>query len=263
MHCMILAGGTVGPDDPLFAYTQGRPKALIDMAGQTMLERVVAALQGSPHVEDIVVVGIPAETLAAAGLTFARPVATLPDAGSMIANMLAGAAWLRQNRPGAEVILGCSADIPTITPRTVDEFVDACRPWDKGVYYNLVSRDRLEARFPNSRRTYSRYRDVEAAGGDMVIARLEVLDNNRALIDSLTKARKQPWRIAALVGPRLLIKFLFHRVTIADIEHAAGRIIGAPVKVILDGPPELAMDADKPFQVDILRADFAHHRTSL
>ena len=97
----------------------------------------------------------------------------------------------------------------------------------------------------------------------MVIARLEVLDNNRALIDSLTKARKQPWRIAALVGPRLLIKFLFHRVTITDIEHTAGRIIGAPVKVILDGPPELAMDADKPFQVDSLRADFARQRNTI
>lgn len=263
MHCMILAGGTVGPDDPLYAYTQGRPKALLDMDGQTMLERVVAALQASPQVEDIVIVGIPAKTLAAADLSFARPVAALPDAGSMIANMQAGAAWFREHRPEAEVVLGCSSDIPSITRQTVDEFIEACRPWDKAVYYNLVSRARLEARFPNSRRTYSRYRDVEAAGGDMVIARLDVLDKNRSLIESLTAARKQPWRIAALVGPRLLIKFLFHRITIADIERAAERIIGAPVQIILDGPPELAMDADKPFQVDILRADFAHNRKSL
>lgn len=263
MHCMILAGGTVGPDDPLYAYTQGRPKALLDMDGRTMLERVVAALQASPHVDDILVVGIPDETLAAAGLTFARPVAALPDAGSMIANMQTGAAWFRQNRPEAEIILGCSADIPTINRQTVDEFVEACRPWTKAVYYNLVSRARLEARFPNSRRTYTRYQEVEAAGGDMVVARLDVLDRNRALIESLTKARKQPWRIAALVGPRLLIKFLFHRLTIPDIETVAERIIGAPVKIIFDGPPELAMDADKPFQVDILRADFARQRNTI
>lgn len=257
MHCMILAGGTVGPDDPLYPYTQGRPKALLDMGGRTMLERVVAALQESAYVDDVLIVGVPAETIAAEGLVFARPVSALPDAGSMIANMQAGAAWFRQNRPEAELIIGCSADIPTITRQTVDEFVEACRPWDRAVYYNLVSRARLEGRFPNSHRTYSRYHDLEAAGGDMVMARLEVLDKNRALIESLTKARKQPWRIAALVGPRLLIKFLFHRVTIADIETVAERITGAPVKVILDGPPELAMDADKPFQVDMLRAEFA------
>jgi hypothetical protein len=97
----------------------------------------------------------------------------------------------------------------------------------------------------------------EVAGGDMVIARLDVAERNRALIETLTGARKQPWRIARVVGPRMLLRFLFHRVTFADIEAAAGRILGAPAQIVLDGPAELAMDADKPFQVDLLRAEFA------
>lgn len=259
MHCLILAGGTVGPEDPLYPYTQGRPKALLDMGGRTMLERVVAALHASLFVEDILLVGIPAETLAAAGLAFARPVNALPDAGGMVANMLAGAAWFREHRPGAEVVLGCSADIPTLTSQVVDEFIEACRPWDKAVYYNFVTREKLERRFPGSRRTYSKLGGLEVAGGDMVIARIDVAERNRDLLEVLTGARKQPWRIASVVGLRMLIKFLFHRVTIADIEATAGRILGAPVKIILDGPPELAMDADKPFQVDLLRAEFAHN----
>ncbi|HMT20916.1 MAG TPA: nucleotidyltransferase family protein, partial [Promineifilum sp.] len=143
MHCLILAGGTVGPEDPLYPYTQGRPKALLDMGGRTMLERVVAALQASSFVEDILLVGIPAETLAAAGLTFERPISALPDTGGMVTNMLAGAAWFREHRPGAEVILGCSADIPTLTPQVVDEFIETCRPWEKAVYYNFVTREKL------------------------------------------------------------------------------------------------------------------------
>lgn len=257
MHCLILAGGTVGPEDPLYPYTQGRPKALLDMGGRTMLERVVAALQASSFVEDILLVGIPAETLAAAGLTFERPINALPDTGGMVTNMLAGAAWFRENRPEAEAILGCSADIPTLTPQVVDEFIEACRPWEKAVCYNFVTREKLERRFPNSRRTYSKLNNLEVAGGDMVIARIDVAEKNRALIESLTGARKQPWRVAGVVGPRMLIKFLFRRVTFADIEATAGRILGAPIKIILDGPPELAMDADKPFQVDLLRAEFA------
>lgn len=257
MHCLILAGGVIQPDDPLYAYTHGRPKALLDMGGRSMLERVVAALHDSAHVEDVLVVGIAPEVAAAAGLTFARPVAFLPDAGSMVGNMLAGVAWFRQNRPGTETLLGCSADIPTITGRVVDAFIEACRPWDRAVYYNLVTRARLEGRFPHSRRTYSRYGDIEAAGGDMVIARPAIAEANRALLESLTGARKQPWRIARIVGLRFLLKFLLRRVTIADVEAVAGRIIGAPVRIILDGPPELAMDADKPFQVEMLRAEFA------
>ena len=58
MHCLILAGGVVRPDDPLYPYTKGNPKALIDMGGRTMLERVVEALQASSYVEDILVVGV-------------------------------------------------------------------------------------------------------------------------------------------------------------------------------------------------------------
>lgn len=255
MHCLIIAGGAVGPDNPLYSYTQGRPKALIDMGGRTMLERVVAAVQSSSHVEDVVVVGI--APAMAAGLHFARPVAFLPDQDGMVANMMAGLEWLARHRPDAQVILGCSADIPTITGRVVDEFIEACRPWDMGVYYNFVTRARLEKRFPDSKRTYSRYGNVEAAGGDMVLARIDVGLRNRPLLESLTAARKQPWRVAAVVGPRLLIKFLFHRVTFNDIEATAQRVLGSPVKIVLDGPPELAMDADKPFQVYMLRAEFA------
>ena len=258
MHCLIIAGGTVDPDNPLYPYTQGKPKALIDMGGRTMLERVVAAVQASAYVEDVIVVGIEAET--AAGLQFARPVEFLPDQGGMVSNMLAGLSWLSRHRPGAEVVLGCSADIPTITGRVVDEFIEACHPWDHGVYYNFVTRDRLEARFPHSKRTYSRYGDIEAAGGDMVIARVDVAERNRPLLEAVTAARKQPWKVASVVGPRMLLKFMLRRVTIPDIEATATRAIGAPVKIILDGPPELAMDADKPFQVDMLRAEFAHSR---
>ncbi len=255
MHCLILAGGTVRPEDPLYPYTQGRPKALIDMGGQTMLERVVGALQASRYVENILIVGLEPETTARLG--FARPVSFLPDQGSMVGNMLAGCDWLAREQPGTTVILGCSADIPTITPAIIDAFVEACRPWDRAVYYNFVSRETLESRFPNSKRTYSKLNGAEVAGGDMVMARVDVVARNRPLIDSMTGARKQPWRIAQIVGLRMLLKFLLRRVTFADIEATGERLIGAPVKIILGSPAELAMDADKPYQVDMLRAEFA------
>jgi len=72
MHCLIIAGGQVRPEDALYPYTQGRPKALIDMGGRTMLERVVAALHGSRQVEDVLIVGL--DLADVAKLDFARPV---------------------------------------------------------------------------------------------------------------------------------------------------------------------------------------------
>jgi hypothetical protein len=53
----------------------------------------------------------------------------------------------------------------------------------------------------------------------------------------------------------MLLKFLFRRVSLADIETTAERLINQPAKVVLSPYAELAMDADKPQQVDLLRED--------
>jgi molybdopterin-guanine dinucleotide biosynthesis protein A len=257
MHCLILAGGEVSPEDPLYLYTNGRSKALIDMGGRTMLERIVEALQSSKEVEDVLVVGIDPEIASQQNFLFNRPVYFVADQGSMFANMLAGIAWFRHHQSQMEVVLGCSADIPAITAAVVDRFIDFCRPWDKAVYYSFIGRETLESRFPLSNRTYSRISGQEVAGGDMAIARMEVVEQNQELIESLTGARKKPWQVARVVGLGMLIKFLFRRVTFEDIEETAGRILGMPTSAVLFDRAEIAMDADKPHQVELLRAEFS------
>lgn len=253
MHCLILAGGTIKPGDPLYELTQGRPKALLPIGDKTMLEWVAAAVQGSRQVEEVVVVGI--DAAAAADLQFARPVHFLPDNGSMIANMRAGTTYIAAQWPDAQAVLGVSADIPAITSEIVDGFVESCRPWDAAVYYNFVSRQTMEARFPGSNRTYTHLAGMDVAGGDMSMARIGILEENTALVEAASKARKQPWRVARLVGLPFLVRFLLKRVTLADIEHTATRLVGRPVKVLLSPNAELAMDADKPSQVELLRRE--------
>lgn len=256
MDCMVLAGGTVPPDDPLFPYTLGKPKAFIDMGGRTMLERVVAGLHSSNSVDEVLVVGVDERP----GLKFARPVTMLPDQNGLVANIYSGLEWLQKHRPKTEILLGCSADIPAISGPNVNAFVEACRPWDRAIYYNFVTREAMEQRFPGSRRTYSRIEGREVAGGDMVIARIDVAGRNRELVQSLVGARKKPWRVASIVGFGMLARFILRRLTIHDIEERSSSMIGAPVKIIMEGPPELAMDADRPFQVDLLRAEFAQNQ---
>jgi hypothetical protein len=50
-------------DDPLFPYSHGRPKALIDMDGRTMLEHVTAACAGSRYVSGVIIVGLDSSEL--------------------------------------------------------------------------------------------------------------------------------------------------------------------------------------------------------
>ncbi len=252
MDCIVLAGGVPGPDQPLYEYTQGKPKALLDMEGRTMLERVMDALQTSDNVDRIVVVGLGSDM----GMHFLRPVDMhLTDKGSMVANVLAGLEWLRQDRPDIDKVLFCTSDIPTITGPIVDEFLRRCHPFDNGIYYILVTKEAMEQRFPHSNRTYVKFKGVDGAGGDMAIARAEVADSNQELWEALSNARKHAWKLARIVGFGTLIKYLMRQLSLDDVEETAERIIDGPVGIVVDPPAELAMDADKPQQVDMLRSE--------
>lgn len=252
MHCIVTAGGLPGPEDPLYPYTQGKPKALLDMGGRTMLERVMDALQSSKYVESIVLIGLEDNM----GMQFKRPIDQyLPDEGSLVGNVLSGVNWLRNEYPDMKSVLFCSSDVPAVTAANVDSYVESCEPFDKGIYYIFVTREEMEARFPGSKRTYTKLKGVEIAGGDIAIAQVDIADENEELWRSLTNARKNAWKLARIVGLKVLLKLLFRRLTIADIEETATRIIGRPAKIVLNAPAEMAMDVDKPEQLELLRAD--------
>ncbi len=252
MHCVITAGGLAPPDDPMYALTQGKPKALLDMNGRTMLERVADALQASQSVADIVVVGLGSDM----NMTFARPVIHLPDQGSLAGNVLAGCQWLHQQYPSEVAFISCTGDIPTITPQIVDEFVASCRPFDHAIYYNMITREVMEARFPHSARTFTKLKGQEIAGGDLNMARFDAILDNVELLQALTNARKHAWKIAKVVGIRLIVKLLLHQLSMADVEDEAQRIMGQPIKIFLSPHAELGMDGDKPNQIELLRKEF-------
>jgi hypothetical protein len=219
-----------------------------------MFAWVVQALAESRHVDQVIIVGLEESDVNAAGLPLAPVV--LPDCGGAIKNVASALRWMRDNhRPDSEVMVS-SADIPLLTGDTIDAFVAQCQPVDALLYYCLVTRDSIEARFPESGRTYTRLKDVDIAGGDLVIAQRVIEFTNQPLWEAVADARKHAWQLARLVGPLTLAKLLFRRLTIADIEEIGSRLLGGPVKIILSSYPELAMDADKPQQVELIRCQF-------
>ncbi len=255
MDCVIAAGGHPQPGSPLYPYTQGKAKAQLDINGRTMLERVVDALQTSTQVDKIVVVGLGSDL----GMSFRRPVHHIPDQGGLISNGLAGLDWLlAQQTDPTPYVLFCSADIPAITGAIVDDFIARCQPLTHVMYYNMVTQETIEARYPHSRRTWVRLKGARVAGGDMIILRADLAHSKRPLWEALAQARKHPWQIARIVGFTFLLKFLLRQVSYADIEAAAARILGGPAKIILNPHAEIAMDVDKPHQLELMRATLAN-----
>jgi hypothetical protein len=144
----------------------------------------------------------------------------------------------------------------------VDSLAEACHPFDNIAYYSFVTRKTMDDRFPGANRTYSRIDGEDVAGCDVAIAQWALIDADRSLWHALENSRKRPWKLAQLVGARVLVKFLTGQLTMAEVETVAERAIGGPVKILISSHAELAMDIDKPSHVEILRAEFEAKTTS-
>jgi GTP:adenosylcobinamide-phosphate guanylyltransferase len=252
MDCVILAGGQIAENDPLFQYTDGEPKALIDLGGRTLLEWVIDAMRDSSSIDEIAVVGV--ERPISLGIDY--PIHFLPDNGSLISNGFAGITWARERNSEETPILFCTADIPAITGVLVDEHISACRPFDRAAYYSFVTRRTMDKRFPGAKRTYTRLDGEDVASCDLVILRPEIVKTDRRLLDALENARKHPWKVARIVGARILARLMLGQLSISEVESTAERILGKSVQVMISERAELAMDIDKPSHLELLRAEF-------
>lgn len=251
MDSIVTAGGRVSEDDPLFPFTRGRPKSLLEIHGVTMLEYVVGALEAARNIDRIYVVGLEEEDVK--GLQLPQDIITLPDHGGLVSNLSATLNRLLEENPQASTVLLCSADIPLITADVVDAYIDQCRPFDCIAYYNVVTRDTMESRYPDSGRTFVPLRDHAVAGGDMTLVQTRILNTNEEFWVAVFNARKHAWQLARLVGLRTVLRLLFRRLTLGEIEAVTSRLLDAPVRIIKSPYPELAMDVDKPHQIEMLR----------
>jgi molybdopterin-guanine dinucleotide biosynthesis protein A len=252
MNAIVLAGDSSDPENILFPYTQGKPKALVDVAGKPMAQWVLDALAGAESVEDVHVVGLDVEC----GLTCAKPLYFLPCQGSMLENIKAGIQHTSRLNPKACHTLLVSCDIPAITPEIVDWRVNTALEHDSDIDYVVVERRTMEKRFPGANRSYVRLKDLELCGGDMNVARLALLEQEQLWLQ-IIDARKNALKQAALIGIDVLLLLLLKRISLQDAERRVSKRLGVKGRACISPYAEVAMDVDKPHQLELMRNDLA------
>jgi GTP:adenosylcobinamide-phosphate guanylyltransferase len=249
-----MAGGIPQPDELLYPYTQGKPKAMLEIGGKPMVQWVLDALSSAHKVENVVLIGITSES----GLTCAKPITFLPNKISMIENILGGINKVIEINPSASRILLVSSDIPGITSEMVDWEVETASGPDVDLCYNVIKREVMEARYPGSRRTFTKLKGMEVCGGDMNVIRTSVASMNTDIWEKLIASRKNPVKQAAIMGFDTLVLMLLRVITLDEAVkkvtarlHMTGRAIVCPFA-------EIAMDVDKPNQLELMRLDLAN-----
>lgn len=253
MQAIITAGGVPQPEEPLYTYTQGKNKALLEVGGKVMIQWVLDALSGSDLVENVIIVGLSEKI----DLESSKPLHFLPSHGRILDNIKAGALKAVELDPGAEMLLLASSDIPAITTEVVDWVIHQAQEKDVDIFYTAVERPTMEARFPNANRSYVKLKGAEVCGGDMNVVKVWAVTHNEELWDKLEATRKNALKQAAIIGFDTLFMVLFRLV---DINSAAARVarrLGLSGYGAIAPYAEIAMDVDKPHQYEILREDLA------
>jgi GTP:adenosylcobinamide-phosphate guanylyltransferase len=253
VYVVVTAGGTPQADDPLYPYTQGKPKAMLEIHGKPMVQWVLDALCGSKMVEGVVMIGLTEDI----GLIASKPLWCIFNRDSMIENLLAGIIKIMEIDPSATRALLASSDIPGITPEMVDWEIETCMGFDVDLCYTVVKREVIEARYPGSRRTFTKLKDTEVCGGDLNVVHTSVATANREIWEKLVASRKNPIKQAAILGYDTLLLMLLRMITLEDAVVKVTTRLNMTGKAIICPYAEIAMDVDKPHQLEMMQVDLA------
>lgn len=253
MHAIVTAGGVPEKDDPLYAFTLGKEKALLKIGGKPMIQWVLDALCQSEGIEHVVVVGL-ADT---SGINCDAEIKYLPSYGGMVANLRGGVNAILERDSEAEFVLGVSSDIPGITAEMVDWTVNQALEAQVDACYNVIPRPVMEARYPTSKRTYLRLRDIEVCGADMNVFRTRLIAQNPEFWEQLVSSRKNVFRQAALIGYDTLILVMLRLITLEQAVSMVTRRLKISGKAVVSPYAEIGMDIDKPNQLEILQTDLS------
>jgi GTP:adenosylcobinamide-phosphate guanylyltransferase len=253
MDAVVLAGGIPREGEPLYSLSQGRPKALLAVAGKPMVQWVMDALATAKHVRRVFVVGLEG------GLRFPRTISYLPNQGELLDNVLLGARRLLESDPQVLNFLLISSDIPAVTGPQIDWVIEQTLATQDEFYYCVLERKIMEGLFPGCRRTFFRFRDGEVCGGDLAVIGTSVFSKDSGVWHKLTEARKSRWKTAAIIGIDMLLLYLLGLLTIGVAVRTASRRLGVRGTVLFCPYPEVGMDVDKPFQLDIVN-EFLYRR---
>jgi GTP:adenosylcobinamide-phosphate guanylyltransferase len=253
MDAIITAGGIPLPEDPLYTYTQGHSKAMLDVAGKPMIQWVLDALCASQKVSNIIIMGITENNR----LKTTKPTYYLPNEGPMLSNIVAGIQKALELNSQTEYALIVSSDIPALNGEMVDWLIAEIERTPADIYYGIIPRDVMEKRFPDSRRTWTHLKDMDVCGADINATHVRMATEHLDTWEELIGKRKSPLKQAATIGLATLLLMVLRQLTLKDLVKRVSERIGIRGYAVVWPWAEAGMDVDKPHQLEIMRSDLA------
>lgn len=232
------------PDDPLVAASNACCKALVEVNGIAMLQRVVASLQGSKCVDNIVLCGPAREQLAhndflesavRDGQISWRAPQKSPSSSAYQA---------MQSLPRHTPVLVTTADHPLLSAEIVDYFLGNALQTGADVAVGVIRFSAIKEKFPRARKTVTRLRDGGYCGCNLFAFLTPQSHRVAAAWRRVEQQRKNPLRVISQLGWWSVLRYLLGRLTLDKALAELSERLKVDIRPVHMPFPEAAIDVD-------------------
>lgn len=235
---VLLAGQRPGPDR-LAAHFGYDLKALVPVAGEAMITRVLRTLHASSEIGEVIILCQSPERLAKA---------VEAGGGGKLSSSSAGISASINAIAGTDIapwpLFVTTADHPLLSVSTISEFLASSKDADLSV--GMVEKQTMLAVFPDAQRTWLKFSDGHWSGANLFAM---TGDRVRAALDLWAAAeqdRKVAWKLFLHFGPWLALRALTRTIGLAKALRIAGNRLGLSAQLVALSDPIAAIDVDKP-----------------
>lgn len=241
---LLLAGSRPGVD-PLAAHFGVTAKALVSLAGMSMLSRVAGMLVNHPAISHIIILGQQGAVLTCHPDTAwlsDHPAISFESGGDSVSAAIGNAL---DRRPTEYPFFVTTADHALLDAAILDAFLGPALSSGADLAFGVVERKVLEAGYPGNRRTWLRFRGGSYSGANLFLFATPRAGRALALWRGVEQQRKKGRAIIAAFGPLLLLGVSLRLLTLADALARAGRRLGLTATAIELPIAEACIDVDR------------------
>ena len=267
LNVVILAGGV----NRISLYKGYTPtyKALLPFAGRPAIAYTLDAVRDLPGLRRLFIVG-PEERLREAIDAARLPVHCefVPAGDSPMGSILNVLPRLKAGGDGdaAPEVLFATADLPLVTPASVQIFLDACAgtpsPYPVNIFLSAVLSRAFTGPFARSHKGHMSFREGAVYHGNLALINPRAFEAPGLIrvFEKLYRSRKNPIASALVGGWRIALSyvfgaFLFRLLTMDQMARITSRRLGVWIIPVRVDCPEIAIDVDEPDDYELVRRE--------
>ncbi|MFU8827604.1 MAG: NTP transferase domain-containing protein, partial [Brevefilum sp.] len=242
-----------------------KSKALLPFLGKRLIDWPLEAINQSPYVEGLYLIGLSEEDV-----KFDFPVHYIPvkTTAEFADKLLAGIEYIAEQGKKPDLVVISTTDAPGIQTKDINRFFEELQAFNGAEFVlSFVPEALIEAAFPGSGRVVLRFRDHQLVPGELYALSPRAIRIGKPLIAGISQRRRQINRQVTNISPspviRLLaqkplmwgviIKYLLGRATLADAEWAFSKSFDCQTRGVIIPDAGFGMDMDLPEDYERLK----------